>query len=594
MGLRLAEDLELPVEVATEAVAILATRGAGKTYAAGVLAEELVAAGVQVVVLDPVGKHWGLTVGADGRAEAGLPLHVLGGRHGDVPLNPDSGKAVAAFLVETGASAVLDVHLFDTDAEHRRFAADFLRELYRRKRGQDDPAPLHLIVEEAEEFAPQAFEGADTHMINAIKKVVKLGRNYGIGCTLVSQRSADVNKKILSQVGMLIAMRTASAQDRKAVKSWAEPLLDDSEVSPTTRIRALSKFAAGEAIVWHPQHGIDQRVQIRRRRTLDTSATPKVGAKKKIAAAERKRASGAALEQLRGAMADAIAAAEADDTGALQRQVRKLKARIAELEASPATVVERVAVVPPQELLDQLSAGAKAIDSGYAKIRVATTDLGRWRVRAITEGGADVEGDPEQDGVITPITPQGDALAGRVINRRPAAAAKVATPARPPAPPADGGLEGVPKGAREMARALLLGGLSRRDCGLVAGISPRGGTFAKYFGLLRAAGLIEETGDGLVRLTDAGRAGLNGAAPPLAEDVRAYWHRAAGARGVRAMLAVLLEVYPRELGRAELGAKAGIAPTGGTFAKYLGALRAKSLIDEPGGKVRAAAALFFD
>ena len=53
--LHLAPRFALPVDVAGEAIAILAKRGAGKTNTATVLVEELVDADVQVVIVDPVG-----------------------------------------------------------------------------------------------------------------------------------------------------------------------------------------------------------------------------------------------------------------------------------------------------------------------------------------------------------------------------------------------------------------------------------------------------------------------------------------------------------------------------------------------------------
>jgi len=54
-GLTLGPGLVLPVEAVTETFAILAKRGAGKTYTATVLVKEMVAAGLPVVIVDPVG-----------------------------------------------------------------------------------------------------------------------------------------------------------------------------------------------------------------------------------------------------------------------------------------------------------------------------------------------------------------------------------------------------------------------------------------------------------------------------------------------------------------------------------------------------------
>jgi DNA helicase HerA-like ATPase len=58
-GLALAPGLDLPPDLVTQAVAIVARRGAGKTYTGAVLTEELVSAGLPVVVLDPLGVWYG-------------------------------------------------------------------------------------------------------------------------------------------------------------------------------------------------------------------------------------------------------------------------------------------------------------------------------------------------------------------------------------------------------------------------------------------------------------------------------------------------------------------------------------------------------
>jgi uncharacterized protein len=88
--LHLSKDLRLPVEAVTQTVAILAKRGAGKTYTAAVMVEEMLKAGLQLVVVDPVGVWWGLRSSADGQHE-GLPIVIMGGEQGDLP--PEVGPA---------------------------------------------------------------------------------------------------------------------------------------------------------------------------------------------------------------------------------------------------------------------------------------------------------------------------------------------------------------------------------------------------------------------------------------------------------------------------------------------------------------------
>ena len=119
--LPLAAGVDLPREVVTQSNAILGIRGGGKTYSGQVLAEGMLDAAAQIVVLDPIGAWWGLRLAADG-VMPGYPIAVLGGEHGDGPLDPDSGAALAEAIMREGASAILDLSEFRRDAR-RHFAA---------------------------------------------------------------------------------------------------------------------------------------------------------------------------------------------------------------------------------------------------------------------------------------------------------------------------------------------------------------------------------------------------------------------------------------------------------------------------------------
>src|SRR5215207_378728 len=97
-NLHLADDFIIPTDAVTQTFAILAKRGVGKTYTASVLIEELVKAGLHAVVVDPIGVWWGLRASADGK-RPGLPIVILDGDHGDVPLEVASGQVIADLIV---------------------------------------------------------------------------------------------------------------------------------------------------------------------------------------------------------------------------------------------------------------------------------------------------------------------------------------------------------------------------------------------------------------------------------------------------------------------------------------------------------------
>ena len=83
--IKLAKDLDLPVEAVTETFAILAMKGKGKTYTGTKLFEEMFAVGGQCVALDPVGNWRFLRSDAAGDGD-GLAVPVIGGPHRDLPI----------------------------------------------------------------------------------------------------------------------------------------------------------------------------------------------------------------------------------------------------------------------------------------------------------------------------------------------------------------------------------------------------------------------------------------------------------------------------------------------------------------------------
>lgn len=127
----ISKELSLPAEAVGHTQAILAMKGAGKTYAATKMMEGMVVAGYQAVAIDPTGVWWGLTTSADGKSP-GVDVIVMGGEHGHVPLESTAGEIVAEFIVDSGRSVVLDTSLI-RKAETHRFMAAFLDRLYHYK-----------------------------------------------------------------------------------------------------------------------------------------------------------------------------------------------------------------------------------------------------------------------------------------------------------------------------------------------------------------------------------------------------------------------------------------------------------------------------
>lgn len=218
--LHLSSDLQLPLEAATQVLGIFAQRGAGKSYSAAVYTEELVKHGLFVGYIDPLGIAWGLRSSANGE-QPGYPILILGGEHGDLPLDHTAGRIVAQFVMETRQPFILDLSLFEEQDQQCLFVADFLNGFR-----TSSEVLLHLIVDEADIFAPQIPETAqERRSLKAMNDLTRRYRSKGFGATLISQRPAVLHKNVLSMVDVLIALRVVSPQDIKALDEWIKRML---------------------------------------------------------------------------------------------------------------------------------------------------------------------------------------------------------------------------------------------------------------------------------------------------------------------------------------------------------------------------------
>jgi hypothetical protein len=576
--LAIGEGLSLPVDAVTQTFGIIAVRGVGKTHTASVLVEEMIEAQLPVIVVDPVGVWWGLRSSADGE-RAGLPVVILGGEHADVPLEVGAGAVVADFVIESRQPAVLDLSLF-RKAEQVRFMTDFAERLYLKNR-----EALHLVIDEADAFAPQKpMKGAE-RLLGAIEDLVRRGRARGLGLTLITQRAAVLNKNVLTQISVLVALRTVSPQDRAAIDEWVR-------AHATTEQRdemmaSLPSLPIGTAWFWSPGWlDLFQRVQVRRRRTLDSSATPKVGAQRPTP----KALADVDLVELRERLAETIERAKEDDPKAL-------RARIVELEKGAPAKVERVEVpaLTPEDkaVAEALRIAIDGANAAFEQIGVLCADLMKkldahlWSTNFIPTQIASSDRLPT-------VKPE------KVVRRdlKPANAPQLKpevewpkiAPPHPALAPASGDGK-LKRGARNMLDVLVRHHPTRLSRGVLAaraGMS-ESGTFGDYLGALRQQGLIETDGRGMLAPSQAGlkRSGAKPGTPMSRAEVLAVWQKATKA-GARRMLGIVLG-NPAGVSREDLARLADMSNSG-TFGDYLGFLR-KHLLVADGSPIKLGPAL---
>lgn len=310
--IELAKDLKLPVKAITETFAVLGKRGSGKTYTSKVMVEGMLDTGLPVVISDPVGAWWGLRSSADGRGK-GYPITIFGGEHGDLPLRDTDGELIAEIIVKERISAILDLSLLRKAAQVR-FMTAFAEYLYHENRD-----PLHLVLDEADAFAPQRPQKGAERCLGAINDIIRRGRIRGLGATLITQRSAVLSKDVLTQTEVLVAMRTTAPHDRDAIKAWVNDQGTTEEGKAV--LDSLSSLPIGTAWFWSPGWlKILKKVQVKKCKTFDSSATPEVGQNlkppKKLATID--------LEKLKERMVKTIEESKANDPKELKKEIVKL------------------------------------------------------------------------------------------------------------------------------------------------------------------------------------------------------------------------------------------------------------------------------
>ena len=108
--------------------------------------------------------------------------------------------------------------------------------------------PIVLVCEEAHRYAPHRDEAAFQPAKQALSRIAKEGRKYGVGLGLISQRPSELAESILSQCNTLIALRMSNEQDQNFVRR-ALPDSVRSLVNVLPTLRTQEALVVGEGSV---------------------------------------------------------------------------------------------------------------------------------------------------------------------------------------------------------------------------------------------------------------------------------------------------------------------------------------------------------
>jgi hypothetical protein len=622
----ISESLSLPLDAVTQKFAFLGRTGSGKSYGSTKLCELMLDAKAQVVALDPVGVWWGLRVGADGREAYSIP--VFGGLHGDIPLEPGAGALIADLIVDRNISAVLDVSNF-LMSEQRKFATDFATQLFQKKKTQR--SAMHVFFEEAQEFVPQQVRGDVARMVGAFERLIKLGRNFGIGATLISQRPQAVNKDVLNQTECLFAFQMTGPQERKAIESWVAEKGVNEDIGSV-----LPHLKVGDAHVWSPQWlQISETIRIAKKTTADVSSTPKPGAK----VVEPKQLSQIELEDLSEKMLATIERAKADDPKELRKTIDLLKRQVQTGDSYLNRLVDAAGVEDELEALEWIRKAKRDLEKGKTEIKrvevpvLAANEIARLeklcdRVERVSQPIEALHADlrvllrrthsligvkqaemlaPKAldvgDGAIPRVGAPGRASGTREQPSRLSRNEGNVTTAGKAQPPATG-VQFTPTPKQQQILDALawfesigIPSPSTLQIGAVALIDASGGHFSNVVGPLSSNGLVQR-GGGSMSLTPAGRelarvpenvASLADYHEVLRSRVRKV--KNAGGKTVEILNAVIGR-RGAEITTQEIGEEVGIDPTGGHFSNMIGPLSTLGFIERSHGVVRPTEILF--
>jgi hypothetical protein len=575
----------IPDEALDDRLATVGTSGSGKTYGViGAMARLLKKSAARTIGIDPLGCMWGLRLNEDGAKPSGLKIAILGGPHGDMPLTENSGALVGEAVAKSAESCIIDLSEFPSKAAERRFMLAFLTSLYRFNKD-----PVHLVIDEADMWAPQRLmdkDGDAARLLGVMETIVRRGRIRGFIPWLITQRPAVLSKDVLSQADGIVAMKLTSSQDRDAIGAWIEGQAD--RHTGKEILASLPTKARGEGVLWIPGRGILQHVTFPKNATFDSSRAPRPG-EKRAATALQPLDIGALKEKLSTVEAET----KANDPRALKAEVARLSAELRKSASSkPVAKINTAAA--------EAAAHAAGVAEGWAACWPQAWGAGATAMRNMVR-----EVSPP-DSTQPPTPPKSLCkLAGKYAVPMPSPATlrterQVQNLRAAASSPVGRGNTIQPAKQRILDALAWFESIGQQDAdrdvlAFLADTSSRSSAYLNNISALRTYGLIEYPRQGLVALTEEGRAQANQPAALLTPEALQEAVKSKLQPALQRILSVAIGAYPKSLSRDRIAELAGTSPTSSAFLNNVSRLRSLGFLDYPAqGEVAATGLLFLE
>lgn len=552
--IKISKELEIPLmDYATQATALMGIKGAGKSMSGGFLAEQLMTEGIPITALDPAGVWRYLKV--PGRGD-GFPVVVVGGEDSDFPLSEHTVEDITRAAMKEGVSLVID--LFTSRPSKNLIRNVVLKCVETMFYENKKHGVRHVFLEEAAEVAPQRIMADHARVYGAVEQLVRIGGNCSLGVTMINPRAENLNKDVLELCDFMFLHRQRGRNSLKNLDDWFEqsnmtPEEIDNVIATTMRLEAGRCWFMSKA----SEHPILVQMPIKRSFHPDRK-NPQA----EIKAVKRTVDVAAWVEKLKAALPK-------------PEEKKPVAAKTAMVPAPAPTIeyVDRPVVTESDfSLLANVLDSVRAQKSQIVSFEASVLEL-RMKIEALMQ----------KQKFNRPIAP----APSRIIRESKPARQFVAEDS-------DRVLEVGKGGKRRMLIALAQRmPLTRAQLGMRANITLTGGTFSTYTGDLKTMGLIEEDHDGFT-ITQEGFNELGSFDKlPTGQALLEFYINKLGDSGKARMLRELADVYPDPLTKTDLGERAQITMTGGTFSTYVGDLSTLELITKtPDGKYRASDEFF--
>lgn len=190
--------------------AIIGMTGSGKTHFLKVLALEL-SADIKVTIVDPEGDYSDLRFSRKALVVGkGFP-----GQHIDIELTPGNAAAAADVLCHYDMPIViLNLSGFDID-EQDEFVLEYVGQLWKNYRFEEDLPPHRLIIDEVQLFAPQTEKTLSKFLL---RDMARRARKRQLTLAVATQEPQAVYKPLLNASNYRIFLQVARGTAMDAIK----------------------------------------------------------------------------------------------------------------------------------------------------------------------------------------------------------------------------------------------------------------------------------------------------------------------------------------------------------------------------------------